>query len=165
MDTTASSPQSAVTKFVADLPILKLANLRDDQKTCHICLEPFTKKFTQESPVLLPCGHIFGKDCVFKWLSSDGDRSPRSCPMCRVELLPPIDPSWSEPFGEQLREIETLRLPILTPPNGRAVQDVPNEGAEAGDMLGNGIMVIGDGPSDWHIWRLRRMADGGELFS
>lgn len=38
-----------------------------------------------EDPVRLPCNHIFGQQCIEKWL-----RGHDQCPKCRRELLPPI---------------------------------------------------------------------------
>lgn len=141
IDTTIPTPHSAVTKFVSDLPILDTASLRDEQKTCHICMESFTSEFVQDLPILLPCGHIFGKNCVVKWLTSDGDKSPRSCPMCRAELLPQLQLPSLEPFWDQLREIESLRLLVVTVPSETGVQHLPGERGEAGHAFGNRMMA------------------------
>lgn len=112
VETNIPTLQPRVTKFVSGLPNPETANLRDEQKSCHICMEPFTGGLLQELPVLLPCGHIFGKDCMIKWLSSDGDRSPRNCPMCRAKLFPQSPSSnseyWSGPVGDDTR----MRRPI-----------------------------------------------------
>ena len=110
-ETTTPTLQSTVTKFVSDLPNPKMTDLRDEQKTCHICMEPFTDGVLKELPVLLPCGHIFGKDCMIKWLSSNGDKSPRSCPMCRAELLPQLPSPSLEPWSDQFGGYERLRRP------------------------------------------------------
>lgn len=41
--------------------------------------EPFTYK---HSPVELPCGHIFGRECLFKWSQLEN-----SCPLCRHKIV------------------------------------------------------------------------------
>ena len=105
--------QSAVTRFISALPTPKIADLEEGQKICHICMEPFTQSFTkellQEVPVLLPCGHVFGKNCMSKWLTSAGKKSPRNCPMCRTELSPPP----RLPSRELLRWELRFRPPFL----------------------------------------------------
>ncbi|KAK7059790.1 RING-type domain-containing protein [Favolaschia claudopus] len=46
--------------------------------TCSICLEAFT------SPVSLPCGHVFCRECIRRAVGSNKPRNiPQSCPTCR----------------------------------------------------------------------------------
>ena len=68
-------------------------------RECGICLNPYReianlKKWRKaspssrgvlESPVRLPCYHIFGSSCIKKWLSpkSEGGSQHNDCPMCR----------------------------------------------------------------------------------
>ena len=89
------TPQRATaTRFILSLPIVNTANLPDEHKSCHICMEDFQAQTanTLELPVRLPCSHILGTICMINWLSSNGDTSPRGCPMCRAELLPQAQP-------------------------------------------------------------------------
>lgn len=54
-----------------------------DELTCHICLVDFHTPPTPEAPVKIPkCGHIFGKDCLHKWLGAQG-QTKNLCPSCR----------------------------------------------------------------------------------
>lgn len=48
------------------------------QKECVICQEKFTAQ--DQDLAKLPCGHIFHRDCIYKWL-----KEKRSCPVCRKE--------------------------------------------------------------------------------
>lgn len=54
---------------------------------CAICWRDFDADYR---PVKLPCGHIFGKECIISWargITPSGRYN--SCPICRAELLPP----------------------------------------------------------------------------
>ena len=55
---------------------------------CSICKKGFSllnENDGGEDPAILPCGHIFGNDCIIKWMSSPSlDYS--SCPCCRFQL-------------------------------------------------------------------------------
>lgn len=57
--------------------------------TCMICLELYSvkpaKDSTDESAVLLPCGHHVGAKCISNWLSKEG---ANSCPHCRAKFFP-----------------------------------------------------------------------------
>lgn len=44
----------------------------------------------QHSPTMLPCGHIFGRECLYRWTGEHN-----SCPICRAAIL----------SDEELREI------------------------------------------------------------
>ena len=50
-----------------------------DQLLCPITQEKFKK---DQNIALLPCGHIFEKDAVMKWLENEN----ASCPSCRFKL-------------------------------------------------------------------------------
>ena len=67
----SSTSTSAATKFLESLPVVKRENLPDDYQTCHICKEDFaddsnpTVAVKAESPLKLPCGHIFGSEVSY----------------------------------------------------------------------------------------------------
>ena len=49
------------------------------ERECSVCLEPL--KNSNELIQLL-CGHIFHKDCVYKWISEKN-----TCPNCRKSII------------------------------------------------------------------------------
>ncbi|CAF9926703.1 hypothetical protein IMSHALPRED_007017 [Imshaugia aleurites] len=81
----SSTSRSAATKFLESLPVVKREILPDDYQTCHICKEDFvddsnpTVAVKAESPLKLPCGHIFGSECLAKWFLQKN-----TCPICRT---------------------------------------------------------------------------------
>lgn len=50
---------------------------------CIICTEPFS---ATHHPVALPCKHIFGHQCIKRWLSN-GRGNHSACPTCRYVVL------------------------------------------------------------------------------
>ena len=58
--------------------IYKSSDFPDD-KTCPISFMEFKEN---EEICKLPCGHIFNKECIHKWLEKEQAR----CPVCRYEL-------------------------------------------------------------------------------
>ena len=46
---------------------------------CSICQDDF------ESPVVLPCGHVFCEGCVGTWFA----KGERTCPLCRQKFNTP----------------------------------------------------------------------------
>lgn len=54
---------------------------------CHIC---WTDYEGEDYPVKLPCGHVFGKECILVWArGTTPSGSYNGCPWCGTELLPP----------------------------------------------------------------------------
>ncbi|KAL8901578.1 MAG: hypothetical protein Q9192_000459 [Flavoplaca navasiana] len=67
----------------------------NDDNECSICLEPFSTSGqgqrnqtadVGETPVSLPCGHVFGFTCIERYLSPFGE-ARNSCPICRRKLF------------------------------------------------------------------------------
>jgi hypothetical protein len=59
---------------------------------CHICKSIIginRGNGTSESPAILPCGHIFGEDCIKAWIAFHGPGSQPGCPRCRFPLYYP----------------------------------------------------------------------------
>ena len=52
--------------------------LDPEKRNCVICLEDFK---SGEKATLLPCVHLFHKNCIKNWL-----KSKNSCPICKFEL-------------------------------------------------------------------------------
>ncbi|KAL8985405.1 MAG: hypothetical protein Q9205_000897 [Flavoplaca limonia] len=67
----------------------------NDDNECSICLESFSTSGqgqrnqtadVGETPVSLPCGHVFGFTCIERYLSPFGE-ARNSCPICRRKLF------------------------------------------------------------------------------
>ena len=79
--------------FLESLPFLSLTDLPANDQDCPVCVEAYSQ--LSESPVLLPCNHIIGKDCLTKWVNSSvRNANNNSCPTCRAVLFnrygPPV---------------------------------------------------------------------------
>ena len=90
-----------VAQFVLGLPspdLMKMNNI----DVCSFCEEDFCVQGMDddgEDAAKLPCGHIFGRTCLFIWFSEIGIRH-NCCPHCKVmvpikrpEPRPDLDPS------------------------------------------------------------------------
>jgi len=62
------------------MPVVKVTenDLEAENDECTIC---FDKLLVGDPALRIPCGHLFHKDCVHKWLESSNQ-----CPVCRYEL-------------------------------------------------------------------------------
>ncbi|KAJ6470229.1 hypothetical protein C8R47DRAFT_1149075 [Mycena vitilis] len=62
--------------------------------TCSICYEPFT------SPVSLPCGHVFCRECLRRTVEAVKSRTMQhSCPSCRASYsILTLDPALIPPY-------------------------------------------------------------------
>ena len=72
---------------IANLPILRLSDLPEDDRLCNICMEPYLEekyhgdKPKKENATKMPCGHVFGSYCLKQWLQNNN-----TCPACRTEV-------------------------------------------------------------------------------
>ena len=71
-----------------EMECLKCVNYSKDclekyhnQTTCVICMDEFDKE-DSNTICEMPCGHIFHKSCIEKWLSE----SDASCPICKYRI-------------------------------------------------------------------------------
>lgn len=69
------------TAFLEGLPVVAINELAEDGG-CAICMEPYVTGCGSDV-VRLPCGHLFGSQCLSTWLSTEAD----TCPMCRAVLF------------------------------------------------------------------------------
>ena len=57
-----------------------------DKYTCGICLDSNGKLIINRKKnykIITPCGHIFHKQCLKKWLQTD---HKKTCPICRTKI-------------------------------------------------------------------------------
>lgn len=84
----------------------------DATSSCSICMEPWTSGGNHRISCL-PCGHLFGRSCIRKWIRQSG-RNIGKCPQCNkmcklkdirtlyVSRIAVVD-------GEMLQELTSLR--------------------------------------------------------
>ena len=89
-----------VHEFVNGLPRPSLDELEEDDRRCHICLEPFVTDSPAEDtaqsdlideekpeiPLRTRCGHITGSRCLLTWISPLINSTKAECPHCRTQL-------------------------------------------------------------------------------
>ena len=88
-----------------------------DANSCTICFEPWTSA-GRHRLVALKCGHLFGRDCIERWLAGTGS----ACPQCNAPsrkndirvlyckgLLTAVDTSAAETALRELGEEKTRR--------------------------------------------------------
>lgn len=89
---------SQIEDFLQTSPPVDKSTLEEEDQKCSICMseyrgnnEPVTKseqgllgEEASESPVKLPCGHVFGDLCIKEWLLTQH----ASCPLCRFQFRP-----------------------------------------------------------------------------
>ena len=62
------------------------ADLIQQHPLCGICWNDYDG---EDKPVELPCGHVFGEECVIAWAKGTTPTGRHNgCPSCRGELLP-----------------------------------------------------------------------------
>ncbi|KAF8456259.1 hypothetical protein BGX38DRAFT_1139982 [Terfezia claveryi] len=72
---------------IADLQVLRLADLPEEDRSCNICMEQYVEekypcdKPKKENAMRMPCGHVFGSYCLKQWLQNHN-----TCPACRMEV-------------------------------------------------------------------------------
>lgn len=73
-------------------PAVNINDLDKDDRQCNICTAPYRSGEDQERPIRLPCGHVFGRDCILEWLSPFEKEYHNSCPTCRANIVA----SWED---------------------------------------------------------------------
>lgn len=62
-------------------------DLMQQHPLCGICWSDYDGK---DRPVKLPCGHVFGEECIIAWAKGTTPTGRHNgCPTCRAGLLPP----------------------------------------------------------------------------
>ena len=102
----SSQSRVSLEKFLK-LPPVSMILLGDDNTApeCRICLKPFSEQKAQAPstntngeelpaeianssgiPIRLPCGHIFGTECIYSWITRHGGKNLPVCPLCRARF-------------------------------------------------------------------------------
>ncbi|KAG0199716.1 RING finger and WD repeat domain-containing protein 3, partial [Mortierella sp. GBA30] len=56
-------------------------NTETEESTCSICFEPWTNSGTHRL-VSIKCGHLFGENCILKWIAQHSREGAVKCPEC-----------------------------------------------------------------------------------
>lgn len=90
-------PTPEAIKFLYSLPIRSIKELDSRNSACPICLDDFTTdghnhegdvfKMNPEIPMALPCLHVLGSHCAWKYLSPFERSQGNNCPLCRREFF------------------------------------------------------------------------------
>ena len=73
---------------------------------CSICWSDYDG---DDQAVVLPCGHVFGEECIIAWASGVTPRGRHNgCPYCRAELLPPSMHSRSKALADLVSDLIAL---------------------------------------------------------
>ena len=91
-----------------------VASELENDMSCTICSEPFLRGSNPEVPVRLDCGHIFGMNCILKWLSPVSRSGNNSCPNCRH----PVFDDWDKmdfPVPRPMRPVRRGAISAASP--------------------------------------------------
>ena len=56
---------------------------------CAICWADYDEGIMSDTPIKLPCRHVFGEKCLLKWAKGKTPSGYRNgCPLCHADLLP-----------------------------------------------------------------------------
>jgi len=84
----------------------------DATSSCSICMEPWTSGGNHRISCL-PCGHLFGRPCIMKWIRQRGGnigKCPQCNKMCKVKDIRTLYVSRIAAVdGEMLQELTSLR--------------------------------------------------------
>ncbi|KAH0544490.1 hypothetical protein FGG08_001388 [Glutinoglossum americanum] len=109
--------ERATVKAISGLQDVPIDSLSEEDRTCSICMDPFGEveptSGTCETPLKLPCGHIFGSACIRTWL-----KEHCTCPACRRKLESEIVHSHAPPHQarDRIRVANRLGAERTMPP-------------------------------------------------
>ncbi|KAF2126110.1 hypothetical protein P153DRAFT_369464, partial [Dothidotthia symphoricarpi CBS 119687] len=70
--------------FVNNLQKVTISSIAPEDMKCPFCWNIYgqvDEEGANNDPVLTPCGHLYGRDCLVQVLESS-----RLCPMCRSDM-------------------------------------------------------------------------------
>ena len=78
-------------RFLYHLPTVTAKELFDNEKICGICATPYEEGEMCEAALRLPCGHLFGRECLRTWMGRKEQEGygKRSCFRCREKVVVP----------------------------------------------------------------------------
>ncbi|KAG9250027.1 uncharacterized protein F5Z01DRAFT_678214 [Emericellopsis atlantica] len=96
------------------------AQVLADSTECQMCFESYgveTPEGISEVALQLPCKHVFGDQCMQRWLA---ESRHMECPYCRARLVPSVQKhgrciatSWLRNMAQYFREIQSVRRQLL----------------------------------------------------
>ena len=91
---------SAAFIFLNVVPYLDIKTLPSLDDKCAICTEPYLEgprelRDALDAPVKMRCGHIFGHNCLVRWMLSGN--FDNHCPFCRTQIVDESDLEMSDP--------------------------------------------------------------------
>lgn len=81
--------------LMTKLELVNIETLDPDDRVCPICQEEF--QISEHIPVKTVCGHIFGKQCIIKWLN----------PLCHMSRVEYAEPDNIRIIGDQSSSAKT----------------------------------------------------------
>ncbi|XP_066307527.1 uncharacterized protein [Miscanthus floridulus] len=88
---------------------------RANTSTCPVCMDPWTSQGPHRISCI-PCGHVYGRSCLERWLTQHGNRSAK-CPQCakrfkQKDVINLYAQEVAIPNSEVEKEISYLREEI-----------------------------------------------------
>ena len=85
---------------------------------CRICWMDYEG---EDRPVMLPCGHVFGEECIVTWLKRVTPRGRHNgCPCCQAEFLPPSLHSRASAVRDVLVDLRGFLSMVIGGPRNTA---------------------------------------------
>ncbi|ONL92736.1 Transducin/WD40 repeat-like superfamily protein [Zea mays] len=108
------SPRARVSEFAA---AAGAAVERAHTANCPVCMDPWTSQGPHRISCI-PCGHVYGRSCLEKWLTQRGNRSA-TCPQCgkrfkHKDIINLYAQEVAVPNSELEKEISYLRREICS---------------------------------------------------
>ena len=99
------------------------SRLRDDLR-CAVCLRDFCSEGESSSPVTLPCGHSFCRECVGGMRGSGANTRPFRCPLDRAMVSGNLDLRVNATMRDLIRLVgRKLSVAGRTPVKGGGVEN------------------------------------------
>lgn len=95
VELTPSRPSTAETAELPGTPTSLETAIEFDPQECPICLNDFSEESlsSKERIIRLPCGHIYHRSCIVRWLAQptqSGNKPKFNCPLCKHVVNEPL---------------------------------------------------------------------------